>query len=187
VAAGVGRRADAGGADPGCIRAREALLDYLRSCVVFEEDERGNISKKVAGYHQFRAVRKTRAKVLAALKPPAGINTTDEAGKGGVGVAYAGLRKVAHDADAGRGVDREPAMANPTIRHGNGPQRIWMINSSVPSRADGATSPGPRAGGKPGASSGVCWIARRVEVIFTTIFKFTRRTTASSAIGPTWW
>lgn len=44
----------------------EALLDYLRSCVAFEEDERGNIVKKVAGYHQFRAVRKARAKVIAA-------------------------------------------------------------------------------------------------------------------------
>ena len=41
------------------------LLDYLRSCVVFEEDERGNIAKKVAGYHQFRAVQKTRAQVRA--------------------------------------------------------------------------------------------------------------------------
>jgi type I restriction enzyme R subunit len=61
-----------------------ALLDYLRSCVVFEEDERGNVAKKIAGYHQFRAVRQTRAAVLAALKPPAGVNTTAEAGKGGV-------------------------------------------------------------------------------------------------------
>ena len=43
-----------------------ALLDYLRSCVAFEEDERGNIVKKVAGYHQFRAVRKARAQVIAA-------------------------------------------------------------------------------------------------------------------------
>lgn len=43
-----------------------ALLDYLRSCVAFEEDERGNIVKKIAGYHQFRAVRKARARILAA-------------------------------------------------------------------------------------------------------------------------
>ena len=43
-----------------------ALLDYLRSCVAFEEDERGNIVKKVAGYHQFRAVRKARRQVIAA-------------------------------------------------------------------------------------------------------------------------
>jgi type I restriction enzyme R subunit len=46
--------------------APTALLDYLRSCVAFEEDERGNIVKKIAGYHQFRAVRKARASVVAA-------------------------------------------------------------------------------------------------------------------------
>src|SRR3546814_10286800 len=45
-----------------------ALVDYLRTCVVFEEDERGEIAKKIAGYHQFRAVRKARASVLAHLK-----------------------------------------------------------------------------------------------------------------------
>src|ERR1022692_772222 len=60
-----------------------ALLDYLRSCVAFEEDERGNIVKKVAGYHQFRAVRKARASVIGAIKTPG--RTGDEAaGKGGV-------------------------------------------------------------------------------------------------------
>ena len=49
------------------------LLDYLRHCVTFEEDDRtGEIIKKVAGYHQFRAVREARATVKAALKPPAG-------------------------------------------------------------------------------------------------------------------
>jgi len=48
-----------------------ALLDYLRSCVAFEEDERGHIVKKIAGYHQFRAVRKTRAQVIAAQSKPA--------------------------------------------------------------------------------------------------------------------
>ncbi len=47
-----------------------ALLDYLRSCVAFEEDERGNIVKKVAGYHQFRAVRKARQRVIAAQAKP---------------------------------------------------------------------------------------------------------------------
>jgi type I restriction enzyme R subunit len=47
-----------------------ALLDYLRSCVAFEEDERGNIVKKIAGYHQFRAVRKARQQVIAAQATP---------------------------------------------------------------------------------------------------------------------
>src|SRR3954451_23733988 len=60
-----------------------ALLDYLRSCVAFEEDERGNIVKKVAGYHQFRAVRKARASVMGAIKTPERIGE-EGAGKGGV-------------------------------------------------------------------------------------------------------
>lgn len=92
-----------------------ALLDYLRSCVVFEEDERGNITKKVAGYHQFRAVRQTRAKVLAALKPPAGVNTTTEAGKGGVVWHTQGSGKSLTMLMLAGALIREPAMANPTI------------------------------------------------------------------------
>src|SRR5574337_1228745 len=56
------------------------LVDYLRTCVTFEEDERGEIAKKIAGYHQFRAAQKARASVLARLKPPSG--TGD--GRGGV-------------------------------------------------------------------------------------------------------
>src|SRR6202012_1216153 len=57
--------------------APEPLLNYLRSCVAFEEDERGNIVKKVAGYHQFRAVRKTRARVITALKTPENAKNTE--------------------------------------------------------------------------------------------------------------
>ena len=49
-----------------------ALMDYLRTCVFFDEDERGEVAKKIAGYHQFRAVRKLRASVLDHLKPPSG-------------------------------------------------------------------------------------------------------------------
>ena len=59
---------------------RRTLVDYLRTCVTFEEDARGEVAKKIAGYHQFRAVRKARASVLARLKPPSG--TGD--GRGGV-------------------------------------------------------------------------------------------------------
>lgn len=44
----------------GLFRA-DLLTDYLTHCIVFEEDERsGRIVKKIAGYHQFRAVRKAR-------------------------------------------------------------------------------------------------------------------------------
>jgi REP element-mobilizing transposase RayT len=48
--------------------APKTLLDYLQSWVTFEEDERGNLVKQVAGDHQFRAVRKTRAIVIAEVK-----------------------------------------------------------------------------------------------------------------------
>ena len=95
--------------------APEALLDYLSACVVFEEDERGNVAKKVAGYHQFRAVRKTRARVLAALKPPAGVNATDEAGKGGVVWHTQGSGKSLTMLMLAGALIREQAMANPTI------------------------------------------------------------------------
>ena len=46
------------------------LLDYLRSCVVFEEDERGNIAKKIAGYHQFRAVARLGPACSKHSSPP---------------------------------------------------------------------------------------------------------------------
>jgi type I restriction enzyme R subunit len=92
-----------------------ALLDYIRSCVVFEEDERGNIAKKIAGYHQFRAERKARAHVVAALKPPAGVNTTEDAGKGGVVWHTQGSGKSLTMLMLAGALIREPALANPTI------------------------------------------------------------------------
>lgn len=91
------------------------LLDYIRSCVVFEEDERGEIAKKIAGYHQFRAVRRTRASVLKALKPPAGANTTPDAGKGGVVWHTQGSGKSLTMLMLAGALIREPALANPTI------------------------------------------------------------------------
>ena len=90
------------------------LLDYLRSCVVFEEDERGNVIKKVAGYHQFRAVRRARARVIGAIKTCAR-NGDKAAGKGGV---------VWHTQGSGKSITmlmlagtlvRVAEMANPTL------------------------------------------------------------------------
>ena len=46
-----------------------ALVDYLRAGITFEEDERGEIVKKTAGYHQFRALRKARAACWRASGP----------------------------------------------------------------------------------------------------------------------
>lgn len=85
-----------------------ALLDYLRSCVTFEDDERGDIIKKIAGYHQFRAVRKARASVLAHLKP-------EGDGRGGVVWHTQGSGKSLAMLMLAGALIREPRMANPTI------------------------------------------------------------------------
>lgn len=52
---------------------RELFLDYLRYFVLFETDAE-KVTKKVAGYHQFHAVREAvRATVIASQELPAGI------------------------------------------------------------------------------------------------------------------
>lgn len=84
------------------------LLDYLRVCVTFEQDERGDIIKKVAGYHQFRAVRKARASVLAHLKPGGD-------GRGGVIWHTQGSGKSLTMLMLAGALVREPILANPTV------------------------------------------------------------------------
>jgi len=84
------------------------LVDYLRSCVVFEEDERGEIIKKIAGYHQFRAVRKARTSVLAHLKP-------EGDGRGGVIWHTQGSGKSLTMLMLAGALIREPRMTNPTV------------------------------------------------------------------------
>jgi type I restriction enzyme R subunit len=88
-----------------------ALLDYLRTCVVFEEDERGEIAKKIAGYHQFRAVRKARQSVLEHLRPPSG----DGDGRGGVIWHTQGSGKSLTMLMLAGSLIRHPRMANPTV------------------------------------------------------------------------
>ncbi|BEP70822.1 MULTISPECIES: type I restriction endonuclease subunit R [unclassified Variovorax] len=90
-----------------------ALLDYLRSCVAFEEDERGNIVKKVAGYHQFRAMRKARASVVGAIKSPD--RSDDAAGKGGVVWHTQGSGKSLTMLMLAGTLVRAAEMANPTV------------------------------------------------------------------------
>lgn len=86
------------------------LLDYLRFFVLFEDD--GGLVKKIAGYHQFHAVRAAIAKVVAASRPN---GPTATKGKGGV---------VWHTQGSGKSITmtcfvarvmQEPAMANPTV------------------------------------------------------------------------
>ena len=87
------------------------LVDYLQTCVTFEENERGEIAKKIAGYHQFRAVRKARASVLTRFKPPSG--TGD--GRGGVIWHTQGSGKSLTMLMLAGGLIRESRMTNPTI------------------------------------------------------------------------
>ena len=85
---------------------RELLLEYLRHFVLFEDD--GQLIKKVAGYHQFHAVRAVVQSVLQASAP--GGNR-----KGGV---------VWHTQGAGKSIEMtclagalmaHPDMGNPTL------------------------------------------------------------------------
>ncbi|MDP9902138.1 type I restriction endonuclease subunit R [Variovorax ginsengisoli] len=86
------------------------LLDYLRYFVLFEDD--GTLVKKIAGYHQFHAVRAAIAQVVAASRPgaPSGVH-----GKGGVVWHTQGSGKSITMTCFAARVMQEPAMANPTI------------------------------------------------------------------------
>jgi type I restriction enzyme R subunit len=89
---------------------RELLLAYLRHFILFEDD--GRLAKKVAGYHQFHAVRAVVQSVLQASAPDA---AAGRRGKGGV---------VWHTQGAGKSIEMtclaaalmaHPAMGNPTL------------------------------------------------------------------------
>jgi type I restriction enzyme R subunit len=85
---------------------RRLLLDYLQSFILFEDD--GGLVKKVAGYHQFHAVRAVVDSVLQASAPGG-------SRKGGV---------VWHTQGAGKSIEmtclagrlmQHPGMGNPTL------------------------------------------------------------------------
>jgi len=85
---------------------RDLLLEYLRHFILFEDD--GRLIKKVAGYHQFHAVRAVVQSVLKASAPGG-------SRKGGV---------VWHTQGAGKSIEMtclagalmaHPAMGNPTL------------------------------------------------------------------------
>lgn len=82
------------------------LLDYLRHFVLFEDD--GGLIKKVAGYHQFHAVRAAIEHVVAASRP-GGTH------KGGVVWHTQGSGKSITMTCFAARVMQEPAMQNPTI------------------------------------------------------------------------
>ena len=86
------------------------LLDYLRYFVLFEDD--GTLVKKIAGYHQFHAVRAAIAQVIAASRPD---GSPSVRGKGGVVWHTQGSGKSITMTCFAARVMQEPLMANPTI------------------------------------------------------------------------
>lgn len=86
------------------------LLDYLRYFVLFEDD--GKLIKKIAGYHQFHAVRFAIEEVVRASRPDA---QQDKRGKGGVVWHTQGSGKSITMTCFAARVMQEPALQNPTI------------------------------------------------------------------------
>ncbi len=82
------------------------LLDYLRYFVLFEDD--GGLIKKIAGYHQFHAVRRAIQQVIAASRPGG-------SHKGGVVWHTQGSGKSITMTCFAARVMQDAAMENPTI------------------------------------------------------------------------
>lgn len=82
------------------------LLDYLRFFVLFEDD--GTLVKKIAGYHQFHAVRAAIQQVVSAARPGG-------SHKGGVVWHTQGSGKSITMTCFAARVMQEAAMENPTI------------------------------------------------------------------------
>jgi len=104
---------------------RELLLDYIRYFVLFEQDG-DDIIKKIAGYHQFHAVREAvRVTVIAAQAPEP--NTQAEARASYGKEVVPGSRKagvVWHTQGSGKSISmacyagkllQQPEMNNPTL------------------------------------------------------------------------
>jgi type I restriction enzyme R subunit len=89
---------------------RELLLDYLRHFILFEDE--GRLVKKVAGYHQFHAVRAVVESVLVASSPQA---EAAQRGKGGVVWHTQGAGKSIEMTCLGGKLMQHPAMGNPTL------------------------------------------------------------------------
>ena len=105
---------------------RELLLDYLRYFILFEQDD-GSIIKKIAGYHQFHAVREAvRVTLIASAPVKAGEIADSQRATWGKEVEP-GSRKagvVWHTQGSGKSITmccyagkllQQPEMNNPTI------------------------------------------------------------------------
>lgn len=92
------------------VLAPRTLLDYLRYFVLFEDD--GQLVKKIAGYHQFHAVRAAIEHVVAASGEGSAASVR---GKGGVVWHTQGSGKSITMTCFAARVMQERAMENPTI------------------------------------------------------------------------
>lgn len=88
------------------VLAPASLLDYLRFFVLFEDD--GTLVKKIAGYHQYHAVRSAIEQVVSASRPGG-------SHKGGVVWHTQGSGKSITMTCFAARVMQETAMENPTI------------------------------------------------------------------------
>ena len=110
--------------------APERLLPLLRDFIVFEDDGSGVLVKKMAGYHQFHAVRTAVAETLRAASLRGERRVREEPGRYETGRRPGGepgdrrIGVVWHTQGAGKSLSmafyagviaREPAMENPTI------------------------------------------------------------------------
>ena len=110
--------------------APERLLPLLRDFIVFEDDGGGVLLKKMAGYHQFHAVRTAVAETLRAASLRGERRVREEPGRYETGRRPGGepgdrrIGVVWHTQGAGKSLSmafyagaiaREPAMENPTI------------------------------------------------------------------------
>lgn len=86
------------------------LLDYLRYFVLFEDD--GALIKKIAGYHQYHAVRLAVQHVVEASQLQ---GSASQRGKGGVVWHTQGSGKSITMTCFAARVMQEPAMQNPTV------------------------------------------------------------------------
>ena len=109
----------------------ERFIALLRGFIVFEDDGSGRLAKKMAGYHQFHAVRTGVAETLRAqAQDQDERQVADERGRYETGRRPGGdpgdrrIGVVWHTQGAGKSLTmafyagaivREPAMANPTI------------------------------------------------------------------------
>ena len=85
---------------------KELLLDYIQNFVLFEDDGK-KIIKKIAGYHQFHAVKEAVLKVIEA--------SVSGSKKGGVVWHTQGSGKSISMACFAGKLAKQPAMKNPTL------------------------------------------------------------------------